>query len=308
MSHLSQEAVLLWSILGGMLLVFLVWHLWKFDRFNCLYLRSNKDGRNGGFKRLMTYSYLCSIPLLLFYGVTITVIKYCEGYFISGDSVVPLPYALWGKGAQHWITILYVALSLAWALEIVSHLEELNFWLFLLALQAPQNWFKSPYFFTWAIGSILALAGLPATVLATRHDPLKAESWLFFVGSMFDLLITLASLKVLWQFPRFLVLVRNQGADPETMVRLETYSQLNSIRVLFRFLFVIPLFILAVDGIRPGHTHTVNQHMFATDFLAMIAGIGCFVSSMLTLLVFFPRSVVQESGYTVVHPDTLSKA
>jgi len=37
----------------------------------------------------------------------------------------------------------------------------------------------------------------------------------------------------------------------------------------------------------------------------MVGGIGCFVSSMLTLLVFFPRSIVQESGYTVVHPDQI---
>ena len=29
----------------------------------------------------------------------------------------------------------------------------------------------------------------------------------------------------------------------------------------------------------------------------MLAGIGCFVSSMITLLIFFPRSIVRESGY-----------
>ena len=30
-----------------------------------------------------------------------------------------------------------------------------------------------------------------------------------------------------WQFPKFLGLIRRQGADPETIVRLQTYSQLN---------------------------------------------------------------------------------
>jgi hypothetical protein len=50
-----------------------------------------------------------------------------QGHLVSGDSVVPLPYTLWGKGSQHWITLLYVALSLAWALEIVSHLEGIDY-------------------------------------------------------------------------------------------------------------------------------------------------------------------------------------
>ena len=29
----------------------------------------------------------------------------------------------------------------------------------------------------------------------------------------------------------------------------------------------------------------------------MFAGLGCFVSSMITLLIFFPRSIVREAGY-----------
>ncbi len=33
-------------------------------------------------------------------------------------------------------------------------------------------------------------------------------------------------------------------------------------RIIFRFLFVVPLFILAVDGIRPGHTHDVNSSTY----------------------------------------------
>ena len=100
---------------------------------------------------------------------------------------------------------------------------------------------------------------------------------------------------------------------------------MQTIRVVFRFLFTVPLAILAIDGVRP-HAH-INQNSFATgatcyfahsmhtdgynsDFLVMIAGIGCAVSSAITLVVgtcsqksfdhamtkqiFFPRSIEGE--------------
>ncbi len=34
----------------------------------------------------------------------------------------------------------------------------------------------------------------------------------------------------------------------------------------------------------------------------MVGGIGCCVSSMITLLIFFPRSITREAGYTIVGP------
>lgn len=80
---------------------------------------------------------------------------------------------------------------------------------------------------------------------------LQSEAWIFFVGSSGSFIITVVSLKVLyvpsraslpsslihcgtcapdsssWLFPRFIELLRKQGADPHTIVRLSTYSQLN---------------------------------------------------------------------------------
>jgi hypothetical protein len=97
---------------------------------------------------------------------------------------------------------------------------------------------------------------------------------------------------------------------------------------VFRFLFTIPIAILGIDGVRP-HVH-INENLFATgvipvtcvqrllvygcdsDFLVMLSGVGCVVSSAITLVVrtfsqyplivsgsfirqiFFPRSIEGE--------------
>ncbi|KAI9573271.1 hypothetical protein HD554DRAFT_1163308 [Boletus coccyginus] len=76
------------------------------------------------------------------------------------------------------------------------------------------------------------------------------------------------------------------------LVRLTKYHELNCIRVVFRFLFTVPLVILGADGVQP-HQH-INDKMFATDLLGILAGIGCIVSSGITLVIFFPRSIQGE--------------
>ncbi|KAG8793525.1 hypothetical protein FRC16_010919, partial [Serendipita sp. 398] len=122
------------------------------------------------------------------------------------------------------------------------------------------------------------------------------ESWTFFAGGVGSLLITLWFLVVLFKFPKFLKRVRNEGAEADVVVRLTTFDELNRIRVGFRFFFAGPLLILAVDGILPGY-HPINTNQFWTDLLSMVGGIGCIVSSILTLLIFFPRSIAKEAGY-----------
>ncbi|CUA67110.1 hypothetical protein RSOLAG22IIIB_07188 [Rhizoctonia solani] len=295
MTHTSPATSALWAILSTILFCYLVTHLWKFDRFACV--KWNR-GNSGAFKRVMTYSYLTSVPLLMLYSITMTVIKYEEGYAaLPGVGIVPTPYQLWGTARTLWVEAIYIAFSVAWALEIVSHLEELCFWLFLINVGAAQtSWFRSIHFKCWVVGSLLAITGLPIIAVFTRENPLKCEAWTIFVGSIGSLLVTLWFLRVLWLFPAFLRRVKSEGAEPEVVVRLSTFHELNIIRVVFRFMFVLPLLTLAADGIKPEHNH-VNESPLATDLLASLGAIGCIVSSILTLLIFFPRSIAKEAGY-----------
>lgn len=77
-------------------MVFLVYHLYKFDHFRSLrYCARSKtthkssqlvcnswgqQTRSGAFKRVMTFTYLISVPLILSYSVGMAVVKYREGY------------------------------------------------------------------------------------------------------------------------------------------------------------------------------------------------------------------------------------
>ena len=81
-----------------------------------------------------------------------------------------------------------------------------------------------------------------------------------------------------------------------------------SIRIVFRFLFTIPFVILGADGIRS--VPVINTKRFAvgtdgfrfastpthlvSELLTVVAAIGCGVSSGLTLVIFFPRSIESE--------------
>jgi len=176
---------------------------------------------------------------------------------------------------------------------MITHLEELCFWLFLVnAGSAQQDWFRSLYFKTWAFGSVLAGTYMPLVTIFTRSDPLKCEAYTFLAGSLGSLSLTLWFTPILWTFPSFLANLRREGVDTATVVRLTKFHELNTLRIIFRFAFTIPLVILGIDGVRP-HQH-INESMFWTDLLAMIAAFGCVVSSGITLVIFFPRSVEAE--------------
>ncbi|KAI5981302.1 hypothetical protein EDC04DRAFT_2001385 [Pisolithus marmoratus] len=49
-----------------------------------------------------------------------------------------------------------------------------------------------------------------------------------------------------------------------------------------------------------------SDFRFWPDFLLMLGGVGCFVSSGITLLVFFPRSLISELGYTITSTSSVT--
>ncbi|KAF9463550.1 hypothetical protein BDZ94DRAFT_1308664 [Collybia nuda] len=292
MSHTSPASYLVWAVISCLLGIFLLFHLWSFDRFKCL--KWNNGPSSGAFKRVMTYSYLMSVPLITAYAVGNAVIKYNEGFILHPTlGVIPKPYQQWNPVASKAIFPFMLMFSVGWSLEMVTHLEELCFWLFLInAGSSQQDWFHSLYFKTWVLGSSTAIIYMPLITILTRADPIKAEAYTFLAGSLGSLSLTLWFTPVLYTFPSFLRNLRSEGVDINTIVRLTKFSELNTIRVVFRFLFTVPLLILGVDGVRPHHH--INESMLWTDFLAILAGFGVAISSGITLVIFFPRSIEGE--------------
>lgn len=291
MSHSTPATYLVWSLLSVLLGVFLIYHLWCFDRFRCL--RWNQ-GTQGAFKRVMIYSYLLSVPLVVSYSVGFCIIKYQEGFIVyPGFGVIPNPYQLWSPAHRSAILPLYLCLSVSWSLEMVTHLEELCFWLFVVKAGPMQkDWFGSMYFKLWKIGSCIAIIYMPFVTVYTHDDPLKCEAYTFLAGSLGSLSITLWFLPVLHLFRPFVSGLRREGVDMNTIIRLTKFHELNSVRTVFRLLFAVPLCILSIDGIRPHHH--VNESVFGSEFLAMLAGFSVMVSSGITLVIFFPRSIDSE--------------
>lgn len=176
---------------------------------------------------------------------------------------------------------------------MVSHLEELCFWVFLVkSTSAEQDWFRTVYFKAWAIGSCVATIYMPLVTIFTRDDVLKCEAYTMLAGSMGDFFLTIWFLPVLWTFPSFIENLKQSNVDKNTLIRLTKFHELNCIRIMFRFLFTIPCIILGVDGVRP-HQH-INDKVLPTDLLAIVAGIGVVMSSGITLVIFFPRSIEGE--------------
>lgn len=296
MSAFSPSSFLLWSILACLFQAFLVVHLWCYDRFQCIKWSSGRQP--GAFKRVMTYSYLATVPMLMLFSVVMAVLSYQEGWTIIPhfEALTPKPFTMYTHLHKKFLLPMCFLLAIAWSLELVTHLEELTFWLFLLH-QGPskRDWFHSWEFRAWSMGSVVAILGMPIAVIVQRHDYDLCMAWILFSGSSAGTVTTISFIYVLIRFPDFMRRVKAEGAEPDVVVRLTTFYQLNVIRIVFRFLFNFSLLALALDGIQGPHTFA--RYNAASDLLSMLGGIGCFVSSAITLLIFFPRSITRESGY-----------
>jgi len=177
----------------------------------------------------MTYTYLATVPLLVVFSVGMARIKYIEGFVtVFGAQPIPTPWELWDEASRKWLLPLYFCLSVGWAFEIVTHLEELTFWLFLLH-QGPsqRQWFRSWEFRMWYIGSAMAVVGMPLTTLLARRDLSTTLAWILLVGSSASSCTTICFFYVLARFPQFIDHVKAERADPSVVVRLATFYQLN---------------------------------------------------------------------------------
>ncbi|KAJ6593197.1 hypothetical protein B0H19DRAFT_1089364 [Mycena capillaripes] len=227
MSNGSPSAYLLWALLSVSFFTFMLIHLWSYDKFKCL--RWDSGRQPGAFKRVMTYSYFATVPLLMVFSVAMTALKYQEGSFVLDDgTIMPRPFAEWLIIHRRWIIPLYFILSIAWSLELVTHLEELTFWLFLLH-QGPRkrDWFHCWEFRAWYLGSLVAVLGMPLTTLMKRHNLETCEAWIFVAGASAGTFTTVCFLYVLANFPGFIRSVKAEGAEPDVVVRLSTFYQLN---------------------------------------------------------------------------------
>ncbi|RDB24880.1 hypothetical protein Hypma_007389 [Hypsizygus marmoreus] len=85
--------------------------------------------------------------------------------------------------------------------------------------------------------------------------------------------------------------VKLEGAEPDVVIRLTTFYQLNCIRVVFRFLFCVPLLIMALDGIR-GPYPIIGDPFPAHDGRDWLFRFICDNTSH-----FLPAFHTRESGY-----------
>ncbi|KAH9055887.1 hypothetical protein EDB83DRAFT_2391713 [Lactarius deliciosus] len=290
MSYSTPEVYLVWSILSILLCTFVVYHLWAFDRFHCL--RWNQ-GNDGGFKRLMTYNYILGIPFWVAYSVGFCVIKYSEGYvFLPEVGAIPKPYQLWSQSHRNAVFPLYLCVSIAWGMEMVTHLESLCFLIFLLdAGSGAKDWFRSRCFRTWAVGSFISLIYLPLITIFTRSN-LESEAYIFLAGTSWSLLMSICSIIVMSRFKPFLDALKREGVDMLVIVRLTKFHELNVIYVCSRTLSAIPLLLHSADGLRSHHL--INVSPFVIDLLQVVSGFGFAITGAMALPIFFPRSIEGE--------------
>ncbi|GAA5896485.1 hypothetical protein JCM6882_001027 [Rhodosporidiobolus microsporus] len=302
--HYSPQIALAQTTIAIFLLAFLIYWTILYDRyahikvFRVNFRREMEvPGRRSRevFKRLMIYFYLIGLPLFCIQGSWYAWIKYEVGFYPANDTGNPVDYHEWPSRYRAHIGPLQILFAIAWAAEIIVHLEELMFFLHLVNMTATSRpWFRSWHFRITVFGAVSAFGACLGVVGGYWSNPLRGEAVLLLVASTFIVFTSIAFFRVMYIFPRFLAELRVGGGTTEVLIRLKGWHELNKIRIPARLLFGVPLFILAIDGCT--EDTLLNRHIVWVDTLTFIALFGFAVQAVITLLIFLPRSWAYELG------------
>ncbi|KAM0749146.1 hypothetical protein T439DRAFT_382206 [Meredithblackwellia eburnea MCA 4105] len=311
------QVALIQCIVGTYLSMFFFNHGWYYDHFDCmnLFKASMASRSREAFKRIMVLLYVLGCPAYAIQGALYAWIKYQEGFLPLNKSGMPVPFTMWPERFQRLVMPLQYLNAFAWTCELIVHLEEVMFFLHLVALKPSSTpWFQSWYFrelFTFAslasieecrshstqsfvlapgsvlIGALVAGAAMFGPCAYYNNDPLRGEAVLVLAGSSFILISNFVFFKVFAAFPAMLENLKGAGGTSEVVIRLKSFHEINKIRVGARFCFGIPLFALAIDGLLDNSY--LNTSLFWTDFLLLFGLIGFGIQATCTLLIFMPR-------------------
>lgn len=144
------------------------------------------------------------------------------------------------------------------------------------------------------------------------NDDSQCQAWLFLVGSSASTATTLCFLYVLARFPIFIHHVKEEGADPDVVVRLTTFYNLNASRVHCSRIPVVNLtphclyrwLGLCFDSYSPSHylfllSMAFKVHMESSPIpFGLVSETNVFRLSKLTCM---PRLSTHSGWYRLLH-------
>lgn len=288
--------------MGGMVTtlgtVFIFYHIWAYDKGKCLFFT-----RRSAFRWVIVWMFILSMILFEVWNVILIYVKYKEWYMEVSTTethteIVPVPFTLWSDSRQQLVRNAYQLLAIAWVLVLSIHSEETLYWAYLIgAIRGKDTgtWYKSPHFKIWVFVCLLCAGVMPGVANIETDDLTKMEDNIFLAGSISAFILFIGSVWLLIVFPRFIKESRRQGANQDVLARLQYFKELNIVRTLFRFLYCVAIFTLAIDG-RTASKH-VNSHPFWLDLFYICGLFSVFASNSLSLMILLPRNMAHEAGY-----------
>ncbi|WVQ98181.1 hypothetical protein IAU59_005303 [Kwoniella sp. CBS 9459] len=297
MCHESPSAQFLGAMVTILGDVFMVWHLWRYDKFRCLLFT-----RRSAFRFIIVWKFIVSMALFTAWNVILVWVKYEEYYAVvpispTESEIMPVPFQLWDAHKQRLVRASYYMLAIAWALVLAIHSEETLYWAYLIGSirkRSAGSWFGSIWFKVWLASCVLVCGVLPGVANVETTNLIKMEGNIFMTGSILASCLFSMSMWLLFVFPSFIKESRRQGANPEVISRLYYFKELNTIRTIFRMLYVACILTLSIDGFTE-HKH-VNSSPFWLDLFYVCGLVFVFTSNGLSLMILLPRNLESESG------------
>ncbi|KAI9257987.1 hypothetical protein BDA99DRAFT_514937 [Phascolomyces articulosus] len=303
MTHLSDFSYVERATIDVYISVYLVYSIWKNDRFRCLQPHKVFSGELRSILTVIMFVMMMTQAIVDFWS---TYVKYSEGFVaLPTGSIITKPFILWSPERQKPLQAMNYLQCVTFAFHTGVFFLMQCFWNYLSNSVAKKSFmgsFEFKFYIIWALGSV---AMFPVLQWRFRNDIYLSEivPQLAYGG---EVLITAAlGVRSNFRFKRIIAASRRNKSSASSNAiinRLSYFKEMNIILTIILFIYGCCFVILCADGLT--EDKVINTNKFACDLLIANVNMGVIFLWLLFISIFHPRrnltspqnSAISKSG------------
>ncbi|CAO3608073.1 unnamed protein product [Cunninghamella blakesleeana] len=265
-------------------LAYFIYSIWQCDRFECLKFKKLVSGE---LKTVLTIIMFLTMSCQFVWDVTMTYIKYKEGYVSNGTEVVVAPFESWSLEHQQLaLTTTYVQ-SMAFSLQVCIYYMLQCFWHYLTNTVAKKDFMGSLEFKFYIVWSLVSMVIYPVLQWYFHEEQDAAETIPSLIYGIQVILSAFLGIRTHYRFKKLIKNAVSTNANTLVINKLGYFSNINLMMIPCLFSYGLTYLIGCFDGLVGKNQIAPNR--FANDCLLANGNIMALCLYILFISVFHPR-------------------
>ncbi|CAG8537505.1 4413_t:CDS:2 [Funneliformis caledonium] len=324
MTHSSDLTYLTRAVFVSWTFIWFLQHVWNIDRFDALRWKRVKKyelkasrvaisrdniSLNQLQKSVITILLVIMCPLQAFYDITISNVKYHEGFWVNplNGEIISKPHQFWSKSNDDLVVPTNYILCANFSLQTCLLFLLQSFWNYLANNLAKTSFMGSFEFKSYIVYSIFSALIFPLLQFIYRDDTFYTEIIPQLVYAIFMFLIAMLGIRSHSRFTNLLHVTKNAKTPHVNIVlKLEYFRDMNRYLTWGLLIGSAAFMILCIDGLTS--SKYLISHKFASDLILCHVNFSLWIVYITLILIFYPSTSTLSDALTIAKVTNSSSA